>query len=421
MQYKRIVVACLVVILTLCATIFTVGAETPLEVAVGVDNSTPTVVNSGEEFKVSVTMNSNPGLAIFKLELAYDTVNLEYVKAENGKVFTDASDIIKIKHNDGTVKYECIGSTDVTTAEATIVTVTFKAKSTINPESSVMVLADQISASNAQMTVLYGSKFGSTAKAISIKGNPATLHTHTLAVMNVEATCDENASTHYLCSGCDYVHTVVAENTAKKHTAGAWVTVKEATPDSIGYKTQSCTVCQKLLATETINALGHTYESVVTEPTCTDKGYTTHTCKSCTTPHSYVDTFTDKVAHTEEKIAAVDATCTTAGSTEGKKCSVCEAILVAPEVVQPVGHKTEKIAAVEPTTEAAGASEGEKCTVCDEVTVKPVELAQLAKPSMAWLVVLIVFIVLIAAAAVALFFLVFKKDSMYERKIRASR
>lgn len=40
---------------------------------------------------------------------------------------------------------------------------------------------------------------------------------------------------------------------------------------------QICTVCEKVIQ----DALGHDYESVVTAPTCTKEGYTTHTCKRC--------------------------------------------------------------------------------------------------------------------------------------------
>ena len=38
----------------------------------------------------------------------------------------------------------------------------------------------------------------------------------------------------------------------------------------------------------------HSYKAVVTAPTCTEKGYTTHTC-SC--GDSYVDTYVDALGH----------------------------------------------------------------------------------------------------------------------------
>ena len=43
-----------------------------------------------------------------------------------------------------------------------------------------------------------------------------------------------------------------------------------------------------------VEAHEHSYTAVVTPPTCTEKGYTTHTC-SC--GHSYVDTYTDALGH----------------------------------------------------------------------------------------------------------------------------
>ena len=43
-----------------------------------------------------------------------------------------------------------------------------------------------------------------------------------------------------------------------------------------------------------VEAHEHSYTAVVTPPTCTEKGYTTHTC-AC--GHSYVDTYTDALGH----------------------------------------------------------------------------------------------------------------------------
>ena len=72
----------------------------------------------------------------------------------------------------------------------------------------------------------------------------------------------------------------------------------------------------------------HVHEYVETETqaaTCQAEGYKTLTC-SCG------DTKTEtlqKLAHTEETVQAVPATCFSTGLTEGKRCSVCEEILVA--------------------------------------------------------------------------------------------
>ena len=45
------------------------------------------------------------------------------------------------------------------------------------------------------------------------------------------------------------------------------------------------------------DVLGHDYDSVVTEPTCEEQGYTTHTCSRC--EDSYVDSYVEASGHTE--------------------------------------------------------------------------------------------------------------------------
>ena len=48
-----------------------------------------------------------------------------------------------------------------------------------------------------------------------------------------------------------------------------------------------CASCGKIFAAQqVVDALGHSYKSVVTAPTCTEEGYTTYTCHC---GHSYVD------------------------------------------------------------------------------------------------------------------------------------
>jgi len=72
-----------------------------------------------------------------------------------------------------------------------------------------------------------------------------------------------------------------------------------------------------------VEAHEHSYTAVVTPPTCTEKGYTTHTC---TCGHSYVDTYTDALGHawdngkvtkepTETETGVKTFTCTRCGET----------------------------------------------------------------------------------------------------------
>ncbi len=168
----------------------------------------------------------------------------------------------------------------------------------------------------------------------------------------------------------------------KAHVKGEPVieNVIDATCTETGYydEVYYCTVCGEEL--ERINrpsgALGHTWDeenAVVTNPTCTDEGYTTYTCTVCgeTEDHDYVDA----LGHTydEGEISdVVDATCTTDGSyTITYKCAVCNVVITSyTKTVEALGH-TPAEAVKENIVEATETTPGSYdkvvyCTVCGE-------------------------------------------------------
>ena len=60
----------------------------------------------------------------------------------------------------------------------------------------------------------------------------------------------------------------------------------------------TCGTCAKA-ENRVVEALGHDYESVVTAPTTSDKGFTTHTCTECA--DTYVDSYVDPIPEATEE------------------------------------------------------------------------------------------------------------------------
>ena len=140
-----------------------------------------------------------------------------------------------------------------------------------------------------------------------------------------EATCSERA----VCTVC---HSAYGDTLP--HTPGTPATCTES---------QICKICHTVLNPKT----GHSYKVTVTPATCTEKGYTTHTCTVCS--HSYEDTYTAIVSHTP----GTPATCT-----EAQTCTVCHTVLT-----PKTGHSYTE--SVTPATCTEGGYTTHTCTVCD--------------------------------------------------------
>ncbi len=122
---------------------------------------------------------------------------------------------------------------------------------------------------------------------------------------STQATCTSGGSTTYTCSNCKHTKTETVDKLG--HSLGNWVIDVEATETTKGSKHRDCSRCD-YTETVTIPLVGHnhTYTSTVTAPTCTEKGYTTHTC-DC--GEYYIDSYTNIVAHTY-----VGSTCSNCGA-----------------------------------------------------------------------------------------------------------
>lgn len=209
---------------------------------------------------------------------------------------------------------------------------------------------------------------------------PAALGHDYVAKVVKEATCDDLGEVLYTCSRCGDSYTeqldpldhvfgeeVVTPPTCEKkgyttrtcincghqikdnytdalgHEFGEWETVTEPTEDSMGLMKRQCIRCEET-QTKMIPALDHVhqYTDTVTAPTCTEKGYTTHTCKC---GNSYVDTYTDALGHDYEDVVT-ESTCTEKGSTT-HTCKRCGYTCTDSETAA-LGHDYEDVV-TEPT------------------------------------------------------------------------
>ena len=219
-------------------------------------------------------------------------------------------------------------------------------------------------------------------------------------------TCTETGLTEGIkCTTCNMVLTAQKKIPVLEHTE-VIDEAKVPTCTKTGLtEGKHCSVCKEILvAQEEIPATGHDYESVVTAPTCTDKGYTTYTCscgdsyvadevpaaghawdegnvtKEPTEKETGIRTYTcgtcfvtkteeipalDHVHKHEAKVTA--PTCTEGGYTT-YSCA-CGDSYVADEV-EALGHKEEIIPAKAATCTATGLTAGTKCSVCGEMLVK---------------------------------------------------
>ncbi len=122
-------------------------------------------------------------------------------------------------------------------------------------------------------------------------------------------TCTEQGYTTYTCHcGDSYVSDYVDAN---GHAYGEWYEVEAATADENGIERRDCANCDHY-ETQEIPALGHNYQPTVTEPTCTEQGYTTYYCDCC--GNSYKTDYVDATGHDHEAVVT-EPTCTEQGYT----------------------------------------------------------------------------------------------------------
>ena len=211
-----------------------------------------------------------------------------------------------------------------------------------------------------------------TGQTLNLSAAQLTLSVnHTVEIdAAVAATCTTTGLTEGShCSVCDAVLTAQETVAALGHNYEAVVTNPTCTEG--GYTTYTCSRCGDTYTGDETEATGHNYEAVVTNPTCTEGGYTTYTCSGC--GDSYVADETEALGHTPaaEWTVVTPATC----SAEGLKaiyCTICGEIIES-ETIATTDHAWDD---GEITTPPSCTETGVKtytCTVCGATTTETVE------------------------------------------------
>ena len=131
--------------------------------------------------------------------------------------------------------------------------------------------------------------------------------------------------------------------------------VTEPTCTEGGYTTVTCEDCGKAIVSDPQDALGHDYQSVVTEPTCIEAGYTTYTCSRC--DDSYVEDGDPATGHSHVS-TVVEPTCEDKGYTK-YECACGDSYME--DFVDELGHDLQDATCTEPATcrrEGCGYTEG---------------------------------------------------------------
>lgn len=124
----------------------------------------------------------------------------------------------------------------------------------------------------------------------------------------------------------------------------------------------------------TVEKHTHTYDKgeITTEPTCTEEGVKTYTCKVCG------DIYTEpvaKTAHQTEVVNAKEATCKEAGYTGDEVCKVCGTTIKKGRTIRKLAHTYDegKITTA-PTCEAEG-TKTYTCAACGTTRTEPIPAA----------------------------------------------
>lgn len=111
----------------------------------------------------------------------------------------------------------------------------------------------------------------------------------------INATCLDSGS-YELVSYCECGEELSREAFTTKPLGHDYIaSITEPSCEENGFTTHTCSRCKSSYVDDYTDVLGHNYIAAITDPSCEENGFTTHTCSKC--KDSYVDNYTDALGH----------------------------------------------------------------------------------------------------------------------------
>jgi hypothetical protein len=197
-------------------------------------------------------------------------------------------------------------------------------------------------------------------------------HTHSFGdwLVSKAATCTEKGEEVRLCT-CGRMEN--REIAAKGHSFSDWIVWVSATCKTKGQEGRNCSC--GLQEIRELQISDHNYQSVVSEPTCTEKGYTIFRCLDC--EYTYKGAEVPEKGHAFSKWMLSKIPSCTANGTEYRSC-ICGALET--RVLPAMGHKESDWIVDVPATTTQDGHRYKKClsASCNVIIAEEVISSEIA-------------------------------------------
>ncbi len=265
------------------------------------------VVAAGDTFTATFQAAENTGFTAYTAAIGYDASVMKLISIQEGSLTAGAGSFTA---DTATGQVQYTGTNNIL-EDGVLFTATFEVNLDATVGQTHMISAEQI---------------GDTAFRITGTSVTVVPHEHSFGLWTEvkAATCTEKGSQRRTCGECDAFET--RDIPMKEHSYSAVVT--DPTCTAAGFTTHTCTVCGGSYQDTPTEALGHTGGTA----TCKDQAV----CERCETPYGVLDP-NNHVGGTQIKNTKA-ATCTADGYTGDTHCLGCDTKLSAGAVIPAPGH-----------------------------------------------------------------------------------